>query len=140
MPEIIGAGHVALTVRDMDASARWYETLFEWPVIRRFDLGEHEVPLRTLYDPRGSLAISLCEPPERSGDAFDFRRTGLDHLALRVAHEQELDRWAERLDALRIDRSPVRDAGDGVKFITFEDPDGIRLEFYAYLGPGVQSA
>jgi glyoxylase I family protein len=134
MPETLGALHVALTVRDMDASAQWYAALLEWPIIRQVNGGEHGTGLRTLYDRRSSLAISLCEPPDRSRDAFDFHRTGLDHLAFRVADEAELNRWVERLDALQIERSPVRDAGSGVRFVSFEDPDGIRLEFYVSLG------
>ena len=133
MPEILGAGHVALTVRDMDASTEWYERLLGWPVIRRSRAGEPGMPLRTLHDPRSSLAISLCEPPDRSGDSFDSRRTGLDHLAFRVGNEEELNRWVEHLDALHIDRSPIRDAG-AVRFVLFVDPDGIRLEFFVPLG------
>ena len=132
MPEILGAGHIALTVRDMDASTAWYERLLGWPVIRRSEAGEAGMPLRTLHDPRSSLAISFCQPSDRSGDTFDSRRTGLDHLAFRVDDEVELDRWVERLDALLIDRSPVRDAGR-VRFVLFADPDGIRLEFFVAL-------
>jgi hypothetical protein len=43
-----------------------------------------------------------------------------------------LNRWVERLDALHVERSPVRHSGEAVKFVAFEDPDGIRLEFYVY--------
>lgn len=132
MPEILRAGHVALTVRDMDASTEWYERLLGWPVIRRIGAGEPGMPLRALHDPRSSLAISLCEPPDRSDDPFDSRRTGLDHLAFRVDDEEELDRWVERLDTLDVDRSSIRGAGR-VRFVLFADPDGIRLEFFVAL-------
>jgi glyoxylase I family protein len=140
MPEIVGAGHIALTVRNVEASAQWYEALLGWPVIRRSGAGEQGSSLWTLYDPRSSLALSLFEPPDRSDDRFDSRRTGLDHLALRVANEEELYHWIERLDALQIERSQVRDAGGAVKFVAFEDPDGIRLEFFAHLSAGNSGA
>ena len=64
----------------------------------------------------------------------------MDHVALRVASDEELNRWLEHLDALRIERSPVRDAGEAVKFVAFEDPDGIRLEFFAYVSPEGEDA
>lgn len=131
MPEILAAGHVALTVQDIDASTRWYETLLGWSIIRRVD--DHDIRIRTLYDAESAVALSLCEPRDRSRDRFDSRRTGLDHLAFRVGDEDALNRWVEHLDALMIDRSPIRAEGDAVKLVTFNDPDGIRLEFYVHL-------
>lgn len=133
MAHIVGAGHVALTVRDMDVSVRWYEALLGWPVIRRSDVGDPGVPLRMLYDPQGSLAISLCEPPDRSGDPFDFRRTGLDHLAFRVADDRELQRSLQRLDALQIDlasRLLSPDSNQELSPSTTSVDDGSLSEFH----------
>jgi len=132
MPGIVGAGHLALTVRDVARSSQWYEALFEWPVVRRSAAGESEAPVVTLYDPRSSFALSLRQTTDRAADRFDCSRTGLDHVAFRAADEAELDEWATRLDGLQIERSPVCNASDAVKFVSFEDPDGIRLEFYAH--------
>jgi glyoxylase I family protein len=83
LPEILGAGHIALTVRNIETSALWYEAVFGWPMVR-LSVADDGTFLRTLSDPHGSLALSLCASLDRSGDAFDSRRTGLDHVAFRA--------------------------------------------------------
>ena len=98
MPSLSGASHRALTVRDMDAGARWYQRV---PGL----------------------------PDDRTSDAFDHRRTGLDHLAFRVADEAELDAWIAHLDELGVPHSPVRVLDLG-RFVSFEDPDGIQFELW----------
>ncbi|HSS11811.1 MAG TPA: VOC family protein, partial [Acidimicrobiales bacterium] len=123
VPAILGAAHVGLTVRDMDASAQWYQTVFGWNVVGRFVSGERGTPRVLLYDPTSLFALSLCEPEDRSADSFDYRRTGLDHLAFEVADEEQLDHWVEHLDRLSVAHSPVRDVGDVAKFVAFDDPD-----------------
>lgn len=60
---------------------------------------------------------------------FDHRRAGLDHFALRVPDESELDGWVDHLDRLGVDHSPVRVLDLG-RFVSFEDPDGIQLELW----------
>ena len=63
------------------------------------------------------------------GDFSEYR-LGLDHVAFGVADRAELERWARRLDELGIAHGPIKDAtyGSGV---SFRDPDGITLEFFA---------
>jgi glyoxylase I family protein len=129
MPSTAGASHVALTVRDMDASADWYQRVFGWHVLRRFAAGEAGTPRVLLYDPATGFALGLCQPADGSGDAFDHRRTGLDHFAFGVADADALDQWVAHLDANGIARSPVRDVGLG-SFVSFEDPDGIQVELW----------
>ena len=130
MPSIQGASHVALTVRNMAASAEWYERLFGWRVLRRYGDDEAGTPRILLLDPASSFVVSLCQPADGSGDGFDYRRTGLDHLAVKVADEAELDRWIAHLDELGVDHSPVRVLDLG-RFVSLEDPDGIQLELWA---------
>jgi glyoxylase I family protein len=130
MPSINGASHVALTVRDMDASAEWYQRVFGWIVLRRFAPGEAGTPRVLLYDPASGFALGLCQPEDGSGDDFDHRRTGLDHFALGVADGAEMERWLAHLDELGVAHSPVRDVGLGT-FVSFEDPDGIQFELWA---------
>jgi glyoxylase I family protein len=65
---------------------------------------------------------------------FDERHTGLDHVAFACSGRNELQQWADRLNDLGISHGGIKDAtyGSGV---SFRDPDGIALEFFA--PPGV---
>jgi glyoxylase I family protein len=129
MPSIQGASHIGLTVRDMEASAAWYQDVFGWQVLRRFVSGEAGTPRILLLDPSTFFVVGLCQPEDGSADAFDHRRTGLDHFAFTVANEGELDRWVAHLDELAIPHSAVRVLDLG-RFVSFEDPDGIQLELW----------
>jgi glyoxylase I family protein len=128
-PAITGASHVALTVRDLDASTQWYERVLGWRVLARLDETQAGSPRVLLYDPASLFAVALCRPADVADEPFDHRRTGLDHLALRVADRAALDAWLAHLDAYGVDHSPVRDAGIGC-LVSFEDPDGIQLELW----------
>ena len=46
------------------------------------------------------------------------------------ADRAELEQWARRLDGLGIAHGPIKDAGHG-SGLSFRDPDGIALEFFA---------
>jgi glyoxylase I family protein len=121
--------HVALTVRDLSVSVPWYEALFDAdPVIDEdTDPGLHH----TVYLVGNGTLIGLHQhattaPPE----PFSEFRVGLDHVAFGCADRQELEKWAVRLDELGVERGEIKDAtyGSGV---SFRDPDGIALEFFA---------
>lgn len=133
IPSIGGASHVALTVRDMDASAEWYQRVFGWHVLARLGPGEAGSPRVLLFDPATGFALALCQPEDATGDRFDHRRTGLDHFAFGVTDDAALDGWMSHLDAVGVERSPVRELGIG-KFVSFEDPDGIQFELWLNAG------
>lgn len=130
MPAIIGASHIALTVRDMEASAEWYQRVFGWIVLRRYGPDEAGTPRILLYDPASGFALGLCQPEDGSRDDFDYRRTGLDHFAFGVADDAALHEWMAHLDGLGIAHSGVTDLGIG-SFVAFNDPDGIQFELWA---------
>lgn len=134
LPSTRGASHVAFTVRDMDASAEWYGRVFGWMILRRFDAGEAGTPRVILYDPGSGFALGLCQPHDGSDDSFDHRRTGLDHFAVAVSDDSELERWSAHLDALGVAHSPVRESDLG-RFVSLEDPDGIQLELWVNASP-----
>jgi len=131
MPQINGFPHIGLVTRDMEASARWWVDTLGFERMRRVDEppDEQRHPRILLRHPQSGLLVGVHEPHERSGDAFDPNRTGLDHLALSVGSRDELDRWIGHLDALGVAHSPVRDAGYA-EFVSLEDPDGIQLELW----------
>ena len=66
---------------------------------------------------------------EGSGDRFDERRTGLDHVAFGVSSRADLDDWARELDARGVAHEPVADTPIG-SLLVFRDPDNIQLEFW----------
>jgi glyoxylase I family protein len=129
VPNIEGASHIALTVREMEASANWYQRVLGWRVLTRFTAEEAGTPRVLLVDPSTSFVVGLCQPEDRSSDTFDYRRTGLDHFAFKVVDENELERWITHLDELGVAHSPVRVLDLG-RFVSFEDPDGIQFELW----------
>jgi glyoxylase I family protein len=120
--------HVALTVRDLSVSVPWYEQLFGVRPV----LDEDTDPdfHHTVYLLGGTLVgLHQHATPAPEG-AFSEYRVGLDHLAFGCANRAELEAWASRLDELGITHGGIKDAtyGSGV---SFRDPDGIALEFFA---------
>jgi glyoxylase I family protein len=75
------------------------------------------------------IGLHQHETPAPS-DPFSEYRVGLDHVGFGVASRSELETWAARLDELGIAHGGIKDAhyGSGV---SFRDPDGIALEFFA---------
>jgi glyoxylase I family protein len=129
MSEFPPLTHVALTVRDLSVSVPWYEALFDSePVIDEdTDPDLHH----TVYLVGGGTLIGLHQhgiAPPPSG--FSEFRVGLDHVAFGVADRAELEKWAARLDELAIERGRIKDAAYG-SAVSFRDPDGIALEFFA---------
>lgn len=131
MPEFVRALHVGLTVRDMYQSAAWYMRVLGFRFVREFKGPPEEPgsPRILLLHPDSGFLIGLVHHPARSGDAFSPFRTGLDHLALEVAREVDLEAWIAHFDALGVEHSPIRDLRHS-SFVSFEDPDGIQFELW----------
>ncbi|EHB49772.1 Glyoxalase/bleomycin resistance protein/dioxygenase [Mycolicibacterium rhodesiae JS60] len=126
--------HVRLTVTDIDASRRFYERVFGWPVYialpENADAATREQLAflfgGVIYDIGGAL-IGLR--PTGTG-AFDEDRVGLDHLAFSLPSLGDLEQAAVLLDELGIPHEPIKDIG--VSYILeFRDPDNIALELTA---------
>lgn len=129
MPEFPPIAHVAVTVTDLDRSTRWYsELLGAGPVLDEDEEtgGFHH----TVFVLGGGQLLGLHTHPQAADDRFDEHRTGLDHVAFACRDRAELQAQAARLDELGIAHGEIVDAhyGSGV---SFRDPDGIALEFFA---------
>jgi glyoxylase I family protein len=129
MTEFPPLTHVALTVRDLSVSVPWYEALFSAKPV----LDEDTDPdfHHTVYLVGNSTLIGLHQHETAApAEQFSEFRVGLDHVAFGCADRGELETWARRLDELGIEHSPIKDARYG-SGLSFRDPDGIALEFFA---------
>ena len=134
MPDFPSLSHVAITVTDLNRSTRWYTALFgSEPVLDEDE--ESGAFHHTVYALPGGHLFGLHTHNATATEKFDESRTGLDHVSFSCSGRNELQRWADRLDELGIAHVGIKDAhyGSGV---SFRDPDGIALEFFA--PPGVE--
>jgi glyoxylase I family protein len=124
-----GLHHVLLTVRDVDASAAWYEQVLGLTALKRFP-ADDTIAGKVVYRLATGSMVGLVAHRAGTGDGFDELRTGMDHLAFTVADSAALQRWAARLDELEIAHSAPA-AAIGGEVIVFRDPDDIQLQLWA---------
>src|ERR1700679_3131846 len=123
--------HVRLTVKDIERSRQFYETVFGWPVLVEVPDNADEATRNQLsflyggviYD-LGGTVLGLRPVAD---DRFHEDRTGLDHIAFRLGSRAELDSAAAHLDDIGVSHEPVKDIGPSY-ILEFRDPDNIALE------------
>jgi catechol 2,3-dioxygenase-like lactoylglutathione lyase family enzyme len=130
---ITGVNHFSVTARDVEASAAWYQQVFD--LVRLPTTFDHYGCEDTGYavillEPTTGAVIGVHHNAGNDGEPFDERRTGLDHIGYGVESRQALDLWVDKLDRLGIAHSGVRDVTEPTRFSTlvFRDPDNIQLE------------
>jgi len=111
--------HVALTVRDRERSAAFYAEHFG--LTTRIHDDEH---LLILGDADGSL-LALSEGAPATG----LPRT--NHFGFQLADGDEVRAARERFRAAAVTETEWQDDGRFVR-VQVEDPDGYRVELYAY--------
>jgi catechol 2,3-dioxygenase len=119
---IWGVRHVAVRVKDLDLSRKWYEDVLCMTV-------EDEFPGRAFFVRFGpnyhhDLAVFKADPAARA----DQNAVGLAHIALLVDSLEGVRQWYHHLKAKGVG---VRSSDHGVtRSIYFNDPDGNPYEIY----------
>lgn len=129
MQEFPGITHLAVTITDLARSTAWYAALFGSDPVLDEDVdagGFHH----TVFALGGGQLFGLHKHLDAVGRAFDERAPGLDHVAFACIDRAELEGWRKRLDDLGVTHGGIIDAHYG-SGLSFRDPDGIALEFFA---------
>ena len=129
MSDFSPLGHVAVTVTDLDRSTRWYTALFgSDPVLDEDEAGG--LYHHTVYLVGGGQLFGLHKHTKPVDGTFDERAPGLDHVGFACANRAELESWESRLNELGVAHGGIIDRHYG-SGLSFRDPDGIALEFFA---------
>jgi catechol 2,3-dioxygenase-like lactoylglutathione lyase family enzyme len=129
MNEFPGFTHVAVTVSDLGRSIAWYADLFGSAPVLDEDVEAGSFH-HTVFALGGGHLFGLHQHATPGKEQFDERSPGLDHVSFACADRAELEKWSVRLDELDIARGEIVDAHYG-SGLSFRDPDGIALEFFA---------
>jgi GNAT superfamily N-acetyltransferase/catechol 2,3-dioxygenase-like lactoylglutathione lyase family enzyme len=121
---ILGLHHVKIPVSDLRASREWYERVFGLEALTEFRDDEDGVVRGVVYHSKGDLVLSL-----RENRAAAKGVAGFDPFAIMLRGRDDIDFWADRLDSLGVNHSPIIEAPIG-SIMTFDDPDGLQLRFY----------
>jgi lactoylglutathione lyase len=116
--------HTSITVKDIDASIRFYTEVLGLTFERRRRIPENRAEIAFVYDPTGGGRVELThwddKPTFEAGEQ-------LDHLAFEVA---ELDRFLleARARGIRVAKEPFQLAGGSGRLAFILDPDDVWIE------------
>jgi glyoxylase I family protein len=127
MPTFSKISHVSFSARDAEASAEFWRRVFEFDDLERIAGDGWKAVL--LIHPASATIVEFQQHDANQGEEFDPRRTGFDHLGLKVDERAELDRWQARFEELGVTHTPVVDREYG-SVLTFKDPDRIQFEMF----------
>jgi catechol-2,3-dioxygenase len=122
--------HVAVTVRDLAVSRPWYQALIGLDPVLDEPSGSGFHHIVWVLGNGTVFGIHQHEQAAPDDESFSEHRVGLDHVAFGCANRAELEKWATKLDELNIDHSEIVDEPYG-SGLSFRDPDGVALEFFA---------
>lgn len=113
--------HIVISVKDFKRSIKFYSAFLGKAVVSKYDA----------HWKLGEIKLFLTYPYKKSAISFDKSNLGLNHIAFRATSKRQLLNLAAKLRKAGIPNSGiVIDQYSKKDFIWFDDPDGIRLEFY----------
>ncbi len=128
--------HVRLTVRDIDVSRSFYDSVFGFDVAFELPADPDEKTREELAFLFGGVIYQFAggllglRPVAPGDDEFHEDRTGLDHVSFAVADVAALEHAIGVLDDLGVAHEGIKDLGD-MSILEFRDPDNIALELTA---------
>lgn len=128
MTDVIGYHHLSLSVSDLDKSTEWYRQVLGLEVAAEIE-GEGFRRIR-LRAPGSGVTLTLTRHEQQSGERFDERRPGMDHVALQVSSADEVKALKDRFAELGVNHSEVKASSGGTAMITLRDPDNIQVEVF----------
>jgi lactoylglutathione lyase len=128
--------HTSITVRDIDASAKFYESLLGLELERRRPIPENRAEIAFLREPESGARIELTHWWDRpAGDPGEQ----LDHLAFETADLDAVLAQARTL-GVRVAKEPYRLAGGSGRIAFVLDPDDVWIELIEHPGTGAEPA
>ncbi len=127
MADFSRVSHISFSVRNAEASARWWAALLELTEIDRV-VGDGWRGILLMH-PASRTIIEFQQHDGNQGEAFDPRRTGFDHMGFKVDTRSDLDDWLARFEQLGVSHTSIAEREYGA-VLTFRDPDGIQFEMF----------
>ncbi len=137
--KIKSLSHVGITVKDLDATIKWYWEVFKLPVVSLSGLEKEEFnKMENLYKMKngsvkfafllcpGGKVIEVFEFSEKSKFDHSWSRPGTTHFTLDV---KNITKWYDKLlvrDDVEILCPPQNT--DGNEWFFFRDPNGVLIE------------
>ncbi len=130
---IIGIHHIKFPVSDLQRSRGWYEQVLGLQVLVDFPDADGVVRglAGLLPGVQPPLAIAL-----RENSSAAVGNNGFDPVSFAIADREAADAWAERLDVLGIQHTPVRQGSLGW-VLDMADPDGTVIRLYSLQEHGI---
>lgn len=114
--------HLVFMVKDVDMTEAFYTPILGEPLRRTEDCVVYDI---------GGTKVFFGLPYHESTNQYDRDAHGLNHWAIGLEEELELQEADRRLTAAGIQHSPIQPCRQsGLEMIWFDDPDGMRVEFY----------
>ena len=135
---VVDYSHVRLTVRDIDVSRAFYDSVFGFDVAFQLPPNPDEATKESLSFLFGGVIYSFgggllgLRPVAADDDSFHEDRAGLDHVSFSVPDLAALEAAVTVLDDLGVAHEGIKDLGGaGIAILEFRDPDNIALELTA---------
>jgi lactoylglutathione lyase len=116
--------HIALYVRNLEASIAFYRTVADLEIGRRMLAGPGEIAF--MINTEGETEIELVCMPE--GRKFEGNGWFLCFSA------EELDHRHQQVSEMGLKPSPIQEPGDGTRYFYVYDPDGVSVQLRDFSG------